>query len=380
VKIIKSSTLYDGIDEKTDHYIGFENDIITYVGIEKPSQSNIEIIAEDVVVTPAFIDAHSHIGMARAGEPEDEDESNEHMESVFPLVNSLHSIYMDDISFTESIENGVLYSVVLPGSGNIIGGKAIFLRNFEDNIEKAYVKDVGIKLALGYNPRSTKEWKGERPSTRMGAMAVLRDNLIKAKKIQNLINRNKKDIDEVDPITEVFIDMLSKKFKILAHLHKEDDAMLLVQLSREFGLDPIANHCMDIYRRDVFSFLNSNNIPIIYGPLDSFPYKVELKHESWKNVKPLIDSKAKFSLMSDHPVILQRNMFYTLRHLLRFGLSKSEAISKITKESADIIGIYDLGQIKPGFKSSFVIWNGDPFSLTNYPIMSIAEGKTIYKE
>jgi imidazolonepropionase-like amidohydrolase len=380
VKIIKSSTLYDGVDEKTDYYIGFENDIITYVGIEKPSQSNIEIIAEDVVVTPAFIDAHSHIGMARAGEPEDEDESNEHMESVFPLVNSLHSIYMDDISFTESIENGVLYSVVLPGSGNIIGGKAIFLRNFEDNIEKAYVKDVGIKLALGYNPRSTKEWKGERPSTRMGAMAVLRDNLIKAKKIQNLINRNKKDIDEVDPITEVFIDMLSKKFKILAHLHKEDDAMLLVQLSREFGLDPIANHCMDIYRRDVFSFLNSNNIPIIYGPLDSFPYKVELKHESWKNVKPLIDSKAKFSLMSDHPVILQRNMFYTLRHLLRFGLSKSEAISKITKESADIIGIYDLGQIKPGFKSSFVIWNGDPFSLTNYPIMSIAEGKTIYKE
>jgi imidazolonepropionase-like amidohydrolase len=380
VKIIKSSTLYDGIDEKTDYYIGFENDIIIYVGIEKPSQSNIEIIAEDVVVTPAFIDAHSHIGMARAGEPEDEDESNEHMESVFPLVNSLHSIYMDDISFTESIENGVLYSVVLPGSGNIIGGKAIFLRNFEDNIEKAYVKDVGIKLALGYNPRSTKEWKGERPSTRMGAMAVLRDNLIKAKKIQNLINRNKKDIDEVDPITEVFIDMLSKKFKILAHLHKEDDAMLLVQLSREFGLDPIANHCMDIYRRDVFSFLNSNNIPIIYGPLDSFPYKVELKHESWKNVKPLIDSKAKFSLMSDHPVILQRNMFYTLRHLLRFGLTKSEAISKITKESADIIGIYDLGQIKPGFKSSFVIWNGDPFSLTNYPIMSIAEGKTIYKE
>jgi imidazolonepropionase-like amidohydrolase len=380
VKIIKSSTLYDGVDEKTDQYIGFENDIITYVGIEKPSQSNIEIIAEDVVVTPAFIDAHSHIGMARAGEPEDEDESNEHMESVFPLVNSLHSIYMDDISFTESIENGVLYSVVLPGSGNIIGGKAIFLRNFEDNIEKAYVKDVGIKLALGYNPRSTKEWKGERPSTRMGAMAVLRDNLIKAKKIQNLINRNKKDIDEVDPITEVFIDMLSKKFKILAHLHKEDDAMLLVQLSREFGLDPIANHCMDIYRRDVFSFLNSNNIPIIYGPLDSFPYKVELKHESWKNIKPLIDSKAKFSLMSDHPVILQRNMFYTLRHLLRFGLSKSEAISKITKESADIIGIYDLGQIKPGFKSSFVIWNGDPFSITNYPVMSIAEGQIVYQE
>jgi imidazolonepropionase-like amidohydrolase len=135
-------------------------------------------------VTPAFIDSHSQIGMVRAGEPEDEDESNDHMDTIFPLVNSLHSIYMDDISFAESVENGILYSVVLPGSGNVVGGKAVFLRNFEENVEKAFVKDVGIKLALGYNPRSTGEWKGERPSIRMGAMAILRDNLIKAKKFK----------------------------------------------------------------------------------------------------------------------------------------------------------------------------------------------------
>jgi imidazolonepropionase-like amidohydrolase len=151
--------------------------------------------------------------MVRAGEPEDEDESNEHMDTIFHLVNSLHSIFMDDISFTESVENGVLYSVVLPRSGNVVGGKAVFLRNFEENVEKAFVKDVGIKLALGYNPRSTGEWKGERPSTRMGAMAILRDNLIKAKKIQNLINREKKDIDEVDPVTEVFMDIISKEIQ-----------------------------------------------------------------------------------------------------------------------------------------------------------------------
>jgi imidazolonepropionase-like amidohydrolase len=380
MKIIKTALMYDGVDEKHNCYIGFEDEKITYIGPEKPPQNGAEIVAEDVVVTPAFIDSHSHMGMVRAGEPEDEDESNEHMDSIFPLVNSLHSIYMDDLSFTESVENGVLYSVVLPGSGNVVGGKSVLLRNYEDNVEKAYIKDVGIKIALGYNPRSTVDWKGDRPSTRMGAMAILRDNLIKAKKTQNLIDRDKKDIDEVDPVTEVFMDILSKKYKVMAHLHKEDDAILLVHLAREFGLESIANHCMDIYRKEVFSFLNENNVPIVYGPLDCFPYKVELKHESWKNVKPLIDSGAKFALMSDHPVILQRNMFYTLRHFLRFGLSKPQAISKITKEAADIIGIGDLGQIKLGFKASFVVWNGDPFSLANYPIMSIAEGKTVYKE
>jgi imidazolonepropionase-like amidohydrolase len=87
-------------------------------------------------VTLAFIDSHSHIGMARAGEHEGDDEFNEHMDTIFPLVNSLYSIYMDNISFTKSVENGVLYSVVLPSSGNVVGGKAVLSRSFEENVEK----------------------------------------------------------------------------------------------------------------------------------------------------------------------------------------------------------------------------------------------------
>ena len=91
-------------------------------------------------MTPAFIDLYSHIGMVRAGEPADEDEFNDHIESGLPLINARHGICMDDVSFTESVENGVLYSVVLPGSGNIVGGKAVFLRKFEENVEKAFIK------------------------------------------------------------------------------------------------------------------------------------------------------------------------------------------------------------------------------------------------
>jgi hypothetical protein len=51
---------------------------------------------------------------------------------------------MDDSSFTESVESGVLYSTVLPGSGNIIGGKAVLIRNFAIDIGEAYMSDVGI--------------------------------------------------------------------------------------------------------------------------------------------------------------------------------------------------------------------------------------------
>jgi imidazolonepropionase-like amidohydrolase len=379
MKVIKSRLLFDGVDEKRDYFIGFENDEIKYVGNSQPKESS-EIIAEGAVVTPAFIDSHSHIGMVRSGEPDKEEEANEHMNSVYPLVNALHSIYMDDPSFKESVESGVLYSTVLPGSGNIIAGNAVLIRNFVQDIGQAHIMDVGIKAALGYNPRSTVDWKGNRPSTRMGAVAILRENFIKARKMQKLLETEKKVIEEVEPLTELFMDILSNRFKMMVHVHKEDDIMVLIQLIKEFGIKVIANHCVDVHREEVFTALKASSIPVIYGPMDSFPYKVELKHESWRNAEKLLNSGAKFSIMSDHPVILQRNILYSLRHLLRFGLSKANAISKISKEAAEIIGAQNIGQVRAGFKASIVVWNGDPFSLSSYPVLVIAEGRTVYEE
>jgi imidazolonepropionase-like amidohydrolase len=386
MKLIKSKILFDGLDERRGLLIGFEGDKITYVGDgEREGVSSIEsddviVEGDNVVVTPAFIDSHSHIGMVRSGEPGKEEEANEQMNSIYPLVNALHSIYMDDPSFNESVESGILYSTVLPGSGNIIGGKAVLIRNFVQDINQAYIMDVGIKAALGFNPRSTVEWKGNRPSTRMGAVAMLRENFIKARKMQRLLETEKKVIDEVEPLTQIFMDILSNKYKMMVHVHKEDDIMVLLELIKEFQIKAIANHCLDVHREEIFRELKGASLPVIYGPMDAFPYKVELKHESWKNVEKLLNSGIKFSLMSDHPVILQRNIFYSLRHMLRFGLSKAHAISKITKDAAEIIGVQNIGQIRPGFKASLIVWNGDPFSLSSHPILVIAEGRPVYDE
>jgi imidazolonepropionase-like amidohydrolase len=178
----------------------------------------------------------------------------------------------------------------------------------------------------------------------MGAVAMLRENLIKAFKARKLLELEKKVVAEIEPLTEVFMDILSNKFKIMVHLHKEDDVIVLIQLAREFGIKVIANHCVDFHRQEVFVALREASIPLIYGPIDAFPYKVELKHESWRNTEKLLKSGAKFSIMSDHPVTLQRSLFYSLRHFLRFGLSKAEAISKITREPAEIIGAQNIGE------------------------------------
>ena len=376
MKYVKASTLYDGKNTLQNKYILFDDKIIS---IEDKKPSNAEFLGEGVV-TPAFIDSHSHIGMVRSGEPSGEDESNEQMENLFPLVRAIDSVYMDDSAFKESVECGVLYSTVLPGSGNTLGGRASLIRNFKSNVSDAFVMDIGIKMALGYNPRSTTAWKGTRPSTRMGAAALLRQSLYSAQKAINLMKKDIKDIDEIDPLMEVFIDILQGKSKLMVHTHKEDDANLLISLKKEFNLKVILNHGMDLHNLAIFNRIKDSGIPIVYGPMDSLPYKVELKHESWRNVEFLMKSGVKFSMMSDHPVILQRNIFLTMRHFLRFGMEKSEAISKLTSEAAEILGVSNLGSIKPGFLPSMVLWNEDPFSMTSHPVRVIAEGDIVYDE
>jgi imidazolonepropionase-like amidohydrolase len=135
------------------------------------------VLGEFQTLTPAFVDPHSHIGLARSGEPSSEAEANDHLDSILTLPDALDSVQMDDAAFQDAVEMGVLYSCVVPGSGNIIGGRSAVIRNYAGNSTEALIARAGVKAAFGYNPTSPREWKGSRPTTRMGAIALLRKML-----------------------------------------------------------------------------------------------------------------------------------------------------------------------------------------------------------
>ncbi len=378
MKAVKANVLYDGTPApaKKNVYVLFEGDEI--VGISKEKEG-AEVIAEGIV-TPGFVDPHCHIGMARSGEPYQEDETNEEMDAIYPLVNAIHSVYMDDHAFRESVEFGVLYSHVMPGSGNIIGGHTALIRNFARDIGDAFIKNIGIKAALGYNPRGTTSWKGTRPSTRMGAIAMLRNELIKARNAKSLVERGKKEKEEIEPLTAIFIDILDRKLPLMVHVHKEDDIITLMNLVDEYGIRAVINHGCDVHSSELWEKVKKKGMDVIYGPVDSFSYKVELKNETWRNIEYITRSGLKFAVMSDHPVVLQRNLYLQLRLFRRFGMTREEAISLISGNAADIIGAEGIGKVKKGYKASLVVWNGEPLSLESWPMMSIGEGKVVYEE
>jgi imidazolonepropionase-like amidohydrolase len=377
VNSIFAETLYTGDEVVRNVHLVFEGNVVK--GVSKEEKG--EFLGKYPVVTPAFIDAHCHIGMERAGEPGSEGEANEHMDSMLFLADALDSVQMDDTAFRDSVEMGVLYSCVLPGSGNIVGGRSAIIRNWARTTNEALVARSGIKAAFGYNPMSTRDWKGTRPHTRMGALSILRGRLAQVKSKMDKSRKSPRAADGFTPDEEVIRSILLGKQGLRVHVHKIDDIASLLRLQEEFGIGITVDHACDVNDPAIFSCLKDKGIPVVFGPLDAFAYKVELKHVNWRNLRHLLASGVEFGLMTDHPVIPQRNLHLELRWFMRCGLNRQDAIEIVTRRNAQILGVEALlGTLDKGKWASFICWNGDPFDMTRYPVKVFGEGAVVYEE
>jgi len=380
MQCVYGKKIYTGKAVIENAYLIFNQQHI--VALAKAPQG--ERLGEFPVITPAFIDAHSHIGMARAGEPAAEAEVNEHLDSILSLSDALDTVQMDDAAFQEAVEMGVLYSCILPGSGNIIGGRSAVIRNYAKNSTEALIARAGLKAALGYNPTSTKEWKGLRPSTRMGSLAILRKRLSDVQQKQEKYQRAKgKKKEEVvfSAEEQVLRELLLGKELLRVHVHKIDDISALLRLMDEFRFKASVEHAGDVHQIDIFKELKRRQISVVYGPLDAFAYKVELRHENWRNIHHLLNSGVRFGLMTDHPVVASRQLLLQTRWFLRAGFTEQQAIEILTRHNAEILGLdKNLGSLEKGKWASFIGWNGNPFDLNHYPLTVYGEGQRVFHE
>jgi imidazolonepropionase-like amidohydrolase len=320
-------------------------------------------------------------------------------------LNPVNSIYFDDRAFEEAVDFGVLYSCVIPGSGNVLGGKAMIIKNYAKNRSNAVLKDYGYKMALGYNPRSTTDWHGTRPNTRMGVYALLEEKfdsiLQKKAKLEIEYQQDLTDVDKEKPDAEQQKSLIQKKYDSMfewsseekallellegkktakVHVHKEDDALYLAELVKKYHIKATADHTSDFTHTEVYDILAEAGIKVCYGPCGSFDYKVELKHSHYGNVKYLMKSKVQYGLISDHPVTLSANLKDSLKYFLYEGMNQTDAINLITRKNAEILEIDDiLGTIEKGKLASLIVWNKDPFNLASFPRVVMGEGKILRK-
>lgn len=377
--LIKNATIFDG---RGNQFI--KTDILLHNGLIKKIGTNIgpdtlpftQIIdAEKKFVTPGLIDVHSHLGNYPAPAMNANADGNEMTDPVSAHVWTQHSIWPEDPGFEKALEGGVTTLQILPGSGNLIGGRGITIKN---NQKKSYQAmrfpnaKQAVKIACGENPKRVYGSKGQFPSTSMGNMAGYRKAFIDAKEYQEKIhayNDGKKGSPpKRDLKLETLAGILDGELLVHNHCYKSSEMINMLELADEFNFNiSTFHHAIEFYK--IAELLANKGV---CGALwsDWWGFKLEAYDAIEENAA--LSDRFKNSCViihSDDPYGIQRlnqdaGNAMSKGNRINLNIKPEHAIKWITYNAAKSLGVEKVtGSIEESKMADIVIWNQSPLSV-----------------
>jgi imidazolonepropionase-like amidohydrolase len=243
------------------------------------------------------------------------------------------------------------------------------------------IKPIGMKFALGENPKQAYNDRSETPTTRMATVAIIREGLYKAKRYLEDVEKHHEnpddyDLPEYDIKSEALIPLLKREIKAHFHCHRADDICTAIRISKEFNLDCVIVHGTEGYL--ISDIIAEENVPVICGPVICDRCKPEMKGLDIKNASVLSKDGVKVAICTDHSVIPIQYLPTSVLMAIKGGLSYTDGLKAITSNPAEIIGIGDIvGDIAIGMDADLQLYDGDPLNLTLEPTLVMIDGKII---
>ncbi len=328
------------------------------------------IDAHGKYICPGFIDAHTHIGLEEEIYRVEGDDVNETSNPITPQMQALDGINFEDLAFKDALRGGVTRSMSMPGSANIIGGQAVFIKHLALGMENMIYKNPwGLKAALGENPKRVYSQEKKSPKTRMANASLLRDALYSA-----AICMEKKDLDPKEeyyqrPVSKV----LRREIPLLLHAHRADDILTALRIKDEFNIDLIIQHGTEAFK--VADELVKRSVPVFLGPLLVNRAKVEMKEVSFKSAYLLAERGVEFCFITDHPVVPIEHLRVCAALTVREGLDETLALEAITSLPARLLRVGDeLGSIEEGKRADLTIFDNHPFDFRSRVDLIMVDG------
>lgn len=365
-----------------DGYLLIQNGKIAAVGPASEAPNDPETLdLAGKTVLPGFIDAHCHLGMWEDGLGFEGDDGNEATDPVTPQLQAIDALNPLDRTFAEARQSGVTTVLTGPGSANAIGGQWAALKTVGRRIDDMiFDPAIGMKFALGENPKVTYNEKNVTPVTRMATASLIREQLRKAARYLDDKERADEDEDfdepEFDAKCEALIPVLEGKQKAFFHAHRADDIFTAVRIAREFRLDLVLVHATEGHLvRDI---LAEEGVPVIAGPILCDRSKPELRNLTVENPGLLDKAGILTAICTDHPVIPIQYLPLTAGIAIGAGMDREQALKAITIHAARAVGIEDrVGSLAPGKDADVVVFDGDPCSPYTRPQMVLINGKQV---
>ena len=349
-----------------------EGQFIHKVGktVKIPEGSTV-IDAQGKYICPGFIDSHTHIGLEEEIYRVEGDDVNETSDPITPQLQAVDGINFMDLAFADALRGGVTRTMCMPGSANILGGQAVFLKTLASSLgDMIYRSPWGLKAALGENPKRVYGAQKKSPKTRMASASLLREALSTARSLMDKDDLKAREQFHNLPIFKV----LKKEMPLLLHVHRADDILTALRIKDEFDIDMLLQHGTEAML--VADELVKRDVAVFLGPLLVNRAKVEMKEVAFKNAATLAARGVKFSFITDHPVIPIEHLRVCAALAVREGLDEDMALQAITSVPAQLLKVdHELGMIKEGKRADLVIFDGHPFDFRSKAEKVLVDGQ-----
>ena len=342
------------------------------------SFEDVDIDGGGAALYPGFIDAHTHVGLTTNGVGIESEDFNEESEPCSAQLRVIDAINPFDESFEKARNAGITSVLISPGSMNPVAGDIVAVSTDGRRIDNMLLRRVGIKFALGENPKMTYMNRDETPCTRMAIAAIIREALLKAQRYMadKEAAESESDLPELDPKSEALIPLLRGELKAHFHCHRADDIFTALRISREFGLDYVLIHCTDGHL--IAGELALENASAVVGPIICDPCKPELANITPKNAGLLAQHGVKTAICTDHSETPIEYLPLTVGIAVKNGMTFMQALEAVTINAAEIGGIDDLaGSIETGKRADMVIFECSPFEVMSEPKLVMINGTLI---
>jgi imidazolonepropionase-like amidohydrolase len=347
-----------------------EDGMIMAVGtdVEIPWDAFV-IEAKGQVLMPGFVMAHTSSGL---------DRENENMPEV-PFISTFDSIDPISTFFEDSLRDGVVAMLVLPGNNTLLGGTGTIVKPYGRTVEAMLIERyTGLKISL----------RPTRNTSRMGQMqrfrrymSDLKDYLEEYEQKKADAKEEKKPFDEeIDVTKQPMVDLLNKKLTVFIYCDRAADVPKAIEIQKTYELNAVLVLSPDCYK--AVDLIAKSKLPVVLDPELIVWETNEQTNEEEMKVVPMIFYKAgvKFAFQTDTSQYGRRYLWYQAATAVKYGMKREDALKSITLYPAQFIGVDKrLGSIETGKEATMIFLTGDPLDAQSWVDRVMIAGEIVYE-
>ena len=364
-------------------------------GVSAPAGARV-IDARGQVVTPGFIAPSTNLLVTEVdlipGEPRD-DQPGQRLGAAFDIQ---YGVNPNSAVAPIARQSGITRAVATPVSPRSFGGDQ------DEGVESMTAgggegarggdglfagQAAGVRLASGdmdpvFKPKAAMVVDlgsaGARAAGSRGASIVLIRSAFEAarhyarnrsaydKGASRPYSLSREDLEALGPVVE-------GRMPLLVRVHRASDIHQVLKLAREENVKVILEGAEEGWM--VAGELASAHVPVLIDPQDDLPSQFESLGSRLDNAARLQAAGVTIAIEGSRDFNNLRQARFNAGTAVANGLAPEAALKAITVNPARIFGLGEVGTLEVGKEADVVLWSGDPFETTSFPVAIFIGGK-----